>query len=101
MYTCIQRAPKMTQKDFLTVDEIAELLRVSASSVRNRLSRDDPTLPPSLRVGGRRLFPVSGYERWIKNMIEPQGHDQLTKQQSTPDIPQRRGRPRQTSGGLA
>jgi predicted DNA-binding transcriptional regulator AlpA len=101
MYTCIQRAPKMTQKDFLTVDEIAELLRVSASSVRNRLSRGDPTLPPSLRVGGRRLFPVSGYERWIKNMVEPHGHDQLTKQQSTPDILQRRGRPRQTSGGLA
>jgi predicted DNA-binding transcriptional regulator AlpA len=100
MYTCIQRAPKMTQKDFLTVEEIAELLRVTASSVRNRLSRDDPTLPPSLRVGGRRLFTVSGYERWIKNMVDPQTHDQVNMQLSTPDILQRRGRPRKTNGGL-
>jgi excisionase family DNA binding protein len=61
----------MTQKDFLTVEEIAELLRVTASSVRNRLSRGDPTLPPSLRVGGRRLFPASGYERWIKTWLIP------------------------------
>jgi excisionase family DNA binding protein len=90
----------MTQKDFLTVEEIAELLRVTASSVRNRLSRGDPTLPPSLRVGGRRLFPASGYERWIKNMVDPQTHDQVNMQLSTPDILQRRGRPRKTNGGL-
>lgn len=60
----------MAPKDFYTVEEIADLLRVQVSAVRNRLSRGDPTLPPSLRVGGRRLFPVAAYEKWINALVD-------------------------------
>jgi hypothetical protein len=90
----------MASKDFYTVEEIADLLRVQVSAVRNRLSRGDPTLPPSLRVGGRRLFPVAAYEKWINALVDS------SKSNGT-DIPSlattetRRGRPRQTSRGLA
>jgi hypothetical protein len=51
----------MKAEDFLTIEEIAGLLRVQVSAVRARLSRDDTSLPPSVRVGGRRLFPKSLY----------------------------------------
>lgn len=90
----------MAPKDFYTVEEIADLLRVQVSAVRNRLSRGDPTLPPSLRVGGRRLFPVAAYEKWINALVD-------SSESNGTDIPSistaepRRGRPRQTSRGLA
>jgi hypothetical protein len=51
-------------QDFYTLVEMAALLRVQVSAVRARLGRGDPSLPPSIRVGGRRLFPVSLYEQW-------------------------------------
>jgi len=38
-------------KDFYTVGEIAELLRVQPGTVRNRLSRGDGCLPPSTLIG--------------------------------------------------
>jgi excisionase family DNA binding protein len=47
-------------KDFYTVDEIAELLRIRPGTVRNRISRRDGHLPPSIVIGRRRLFPLSG-----------------------------------------
>jgi len=87
-------------KDFYTVEEIAALLRVQVSAVRNRLSRGDPTLPPSLRVGGRRLFPVAAYQKWINALVdssESNGTDITSMAIPEP----RRGRPRQTSRGLA
>ena len=47
----------MMSKDFYTIEEMAELLRVRPGTVRNRLWRGDKTLPPSVRNGRRRLFP--------------------------------------------
>ena len=79
-------------KDFYTVEEIATLLRVQVSAVRNRLSRCDPTLPPSLRVGGRRLFPVAGYEAWKAQLLV----GRTAAMSLTADEP-RRGRPRQAT----
>ena len=87
-------------KDFYTVEEIAALLRVQVSAVRNRLSRGDPTLPPSLRVGGRRLFPVAAYEKWINALVDSsESNGTGIPSMATPEP--RRGRPRQTSRGLA
>lgn len=84
-------------KDFYTVEEIASLLRVQVSAVRNRLSRCDPTLPPSTRVGGRRLFPVASYEAWKKQLM-----DGTPVAMGTPAEEPRRGRPRNlTQGRLA
>lgn len=84
-------------KDFFTVEEIAALLRVQVSAVRNRLSRCDPTLPPSLRVGGRRLFPVAAYEAWKTHLMAG-----TTVAPALPAEEPRRGRPRNaTQGRLA
>lgn len=55
--------------DFLTIEEIAALLRVQVSAVRARLGRNDPTLPPSRRIGGRRLFPTALYQDWRENLL--------------------------------
>ena len=56
-------------QDFYTLAEMAALLRVQVSAVRARLGRNDPSLPPSRRVGGRRLFPVALYEEWRDNLL--------------------------------
>ncbi len=87
-------------KDFYTVQEIADLLRVQVSAVRNRLSRGDPTLPPSLRVGGRRLFPVAAYQEWINALVGSAQAPDNPGRVLAPAEP-RRGRPRHASRGLA
>jgi len=56
-------------KDFYTVGEIAELLRVQPGTVRNRLSRGDGCLPPSTLIGRRRLFPLGEYETWKQHLL--------------------------------
>lgn len=60
----------MEARDFYTIEEIATQLRVKVSAVRGRLSQDDPTLPPSVRLGGRRLFPAAAYEEWKRNLLK-------------------------------
>ena len=59
----------MDEPDFFTLDEIATLLRVRVSAVRARLGRNDPGLPPSLRIGGRRLFPRALYLEWRQRLL--------------------------------
>ena len=56
-------------KDFYTVDEVAELLRIRPGTVRNRLARHDRNVPPSIVIGRRRLFPLSEYDLWIKQRL--------------------------------
>jgi hypothetical protein len=56
-------------KEFYTIEEIAELLRIRPGTVRNRLSRRDRSVPPSIAIGRRRLFLVSDYEVWIKQRL--------------------------------
>jgi hypothetical protein len=48
---------------FYTLGEIAQLLRMSAGTARNRLSRGDD-MRPSMRIGRRRLFPQTLVDRW-------------------------------------
>jgi excisionase family DNA binding protein len=56
-------------KEFYTVEEIAELLRIRPETVRNRLSQREGDVPPSIVIGRRRLFPLSDYELWIKQRL--------------------------------
>jgi hypothetical protein len=56
-------------KDFYTVDEIAELLRIRPGTVRNRLSRRDRELPPSVVIGRKRLFPLTEYAVWKQQRL--------------------------------
>ena len=57
-------------RDFYTVNEIAELLRVRPGTVRNRLWRGDAALPPSTVIGRRRLFPLRDYETWKQRLMQ-------------------------------
>ncbi len=56
-------------KEFHTVDEIAELLRIRPGTVRNRLSRRDRAFPPSIVNGRKRLFPLAEYEMWKQQRL--------------------------------
>ncbi len=57
---------------FYTVDEVAALLRIAPATVRNRLCRGED-LPPSLRIGRRRLFPRDQFESWLDEQQTSQG----------------------------
>lgn len=78
----------------LTVEELAQELRVTTGTIRNRLSRGDD-LPPSIRVGRRRLFPSAELEKWLAAMIE---HDSKSSSDGT-NAQCNTGRPRITKPG--
>jgi hypothetical protein len=59
-------------KDFYTVTEMADMLRVRPGTVRNRLLRRDNSVPPSTTIGRRRLFPLEAYEVWKQRLLKPQ-----------------------------
>lgn len=50
--------------DTLTLSEISKMLRISDHTARNRLSMGMP-MPPSFRVGKRRLFIKTEVEVWL------------------------------------
>ena len=64
-------------QDFYTVAEMADLLRVRPGTIRNRVSRGDPSVPPSAVIGRRRLFPLHAYEVWKQGLLE-RGMDRPT-----------------------
>ena len=57
-------------KDFYTVAEMAELLRVRPGTVRNRLLRGGDSVPPSTLIGRRRLFPLGAYEACKQRLLQ-------------------------------
>lgn len=60
---------------FYTLEEIARELHIAPATARNRLTLGQP-MPPSIRVGRRRLFPAVEYEKWIAaQLIEPRSGD--------------------------
>lgn len=50
--------------DTLTLSEISKMLRISEHTARNRLSMG-MSMPPSFRVGKRRLFIKAEVEVWL------------------------------------
>jgi len=56
-------------KEFYTITEMAELLRVRPGTVRNRLWLRAASLPPSMTIGRRRLFPSAEYEAWKRRLL--------------------------------
>jgi hypothetical protein len=63
----------MPRKHFYTVAEMAELLRVRPGTIRNRLWAKHASLPPSIVIGHRRLFPIAAYEAWRQRLTQPEG----------------------------
>lgn len=51
--------------DTLTLPEISKILRISDHTARNRLSMG-MAMPPSFRVGKRRLFIKTEVEKWLE-----------------------------------
>lgn len=78
---------------FYTVEEIAQLLHMSAGTARNRLSRGDD-MPPSMRVGRRRLFPQTTTYNWCSRRITVDGDVPQDTLGYTAALLRRRGRPR-------
>lgn len=53
--------------DYLTVEELAVLIRLTPGTIRNKLSKGGGTLPPCTRLSGSRrvLFLMSDVEVWL------------------------------------
>lgn len=49
---------------YLTYEQVADLLFMSTGGLRNRHSRGEP-MPPSVKIGRRRLFPESVFHDWL------------------------------------
>lgn len=58
----------LTVMRFYTLEEIARELHIAPATARNRLTLGQP-MPPSIRIGRRRLFPVDEFERWIASQM--------------------------------
>jgi hypothetical protein len=84
---------------FYTLEEISNELHISPGTARNRLAMGKD-MPPSIRVGRRRLFPISEFEKWVTQIIAPI-QEELHAVAS--DHHKKRGRPRnpEESGSLA
>lgn len=52
----------------LSIDEVAQYLRISVGTARNRQSagRD---MPPSVRIGRRRLYPEKQLHSWVQEQV--------------------------------
>lgn len=62
---------------FYTLEEIASELHIAPATARNRLTLRQP-MPPSIRIGRRRLFPAEEFERWIASQLfQPDAGDAL------------------------
>lgn len=53
----------------LTIEEVSQRLHIAPGTARNRLNKGEP-MPPSIRVGRRRLFPESDFDVWLKKFME-------------------------------
>lgn len=58
----------MNHNVYLTVEEISERLHMSVGTARNRLSKGEP-MPPSIKIGRRRLFPSIELEKWLMSRL--------------------------------
>ncbi|MFT5716484.1 MAG: hypothetical protein ACI9T7_000660 [Oleiphilaceae bacterium] len=45
--------------------QVARLLHISVKTLHNKLSRGDKNLPPSYRIGRKRLFPIREFKTFL------------------------------------
>jgi len=53
----------------LTLHQVCEKLDMNIYTARNRLS-SGKSMPPSVRIGRKRLFPEDHFEKWIDRQVE-------------------------------
>lgn len=52
----------------MTITELAQILMTTPASIRNQLSRgrEGISVPPSMRLGGRRVWHVEMVDAWLR-----------------------------------
>lgn len=68
---------------FYTLEEIARELHIAPATARNRLTLGQP-MPPSIRIGRRRLFPVDEFERWIASQMTRSDSEETSSTEALP-----------------
>lgn len=53
------------QERYLTYEQVTSLLCMSTGGLRNQHCRGEP-MPPSVKIGQRRLFPESAFHAWLE-----------------------------------
>ena len=82
----------------LDVDELAEILHKSPSSIRSDASRNRSALPPICRLPGtkRLLFRAEDVDAWIAGYVDRAGEGRPPESFFEP-VKRSRGRPRKTA----
>lgn len=55
--------------DTMTINDVSQLLHITEDTARNRLSAG-MAMPPSFRVGRRRLFLRTEVEKWMQQFAQ-------------------------------
>ncbi len=60
----------MIEPKFYTIDQLSIILGSQPKTIRNQLYAYPETLPPSTKVGGRRLFKRVTVDTWFEQLPE-------------------------------
>jgi hypothetical protein len=82
----------------MSLPEVCKLLKITEQTGRNRLSEELP-MPPSFKVGRRRLFLTLEVESWLLKESGFNGRNQPTLNNS--EYISLRGRPKKTKNVLS
>ncbi len=55
----------------MTLNDICKILKISTATGRNRISQN-LDMPPSFKVGRKRLFFTRDVEKWLKDKQQPE-----------------------------
>lgn len=58
--------------DVLTVEDLADLLRMSKQSLYTRRCRDPKSLPQAIRIGRRLVWRRATVEKWLEDLEREQ-----------------------------
>lgn len=70
----------------MTIQEVAQELRISLGTARNRISRGEP-MPPSIQFGRKRLFPAAAFDKWVASLTS------YPIEETPAEVKAKRGRP--------
>ena len=73
-----------TQEGFYTVEEVAELLRTTTNAIYVAVAegREGETIPPSTKLGRRRLFLKKMVHDWMEDLFNKSSNDNTPENQN-------------------